>query len=529
LVPLILLLCLVQVIGSSLEKSQEHTFPIYDEVVYLENAREIREKGGILRSVLSYIKGEDVKSFRHPLNLFLLSIFTSRSPTDFTFGKLLSLFQCLILISLVIILSKRMWGAGVGLLSGLLLSFSPTTTHLSHFLLVDILFSIFYFLFLAQLITSSDRLNKWCLVGCWIGLAYLSKGSGHFLFISVLVVGIYRWRAGIFKRKEIYICIFSFLAVSSFLLIRNSIVFGGPFHHVNNNVFWLDSQDEVFIHGLFGTFSQVGPQTYFQRHDLLDALIRFGLGLKKSFSLLFLALGVSSFGKPGDSVIGAVFFLLSLYGFSIQWKKGHKESVLAVGSIFIFFFSTFSFFIEQADRYIYPLAVSLVPFVSIGILQLGARIIKIRKPPKKILWPACACVVLLIGAVTFQYRAQAAAHPLHFYRIPGNWKETGDWIKANQKDEKYASNTWSYFSTWYCCPDKREVFPFLISRSLFQKFMEKENLRTILLDQPWVQGDPFRDKYGPLDQFGPTSMMGLERCYHDDRQPSRFLIYSDFC
>ena len=69
----------------------------------------------------------------------------------------------------------------------------------------------------------------WLIAGALVGLAFLSKGSGHLLLVPLVAVPLYRHRVALLRRPSLYAAAAGFVAVSFFLLWRNLKLWGDPF------------------------------------------------------------------------------------------------------------------------------------------------------------------------------------------------------------------------------------------------------------------------------------------------------------
>jgi hypothetical protein len=527
---LLLFLTCVGFYLKSVNASRNHPVALYDEVAVLDLARDFKDRGSLIQVVEDYLCGHVTEDNRHPLYPMVLSGFMKQVPGDFAEAKVLNLTVGLTLILGVFLLSNLLWGVEVGCLSALFLGVSPVMVYLSSQATPDLLFACLYFVSLAVLMRFSGRCLAWLAYGVMCGLAYLTKGNGHLLLLPALVLGLWNHKQAFLKKPHFYLALFGFACTAFFLIYRNLLVFHDPFHNVNSKVFWLDSWPDYYLLSSGPEWGRVGFSWYLSHHSFAQILLRLFHGIQSTGVMLLLSMG------PGPRsclfASGVIMLGLALCGLVLQWRDGHRQQVVVVAGMGCLFFLLFSWYGQAAGgdvRFIFPVAVSLIPFSSVGVISLYGFIRKkfAKAPRPRVLIVA---LVSLIGLLNIALERNAfVIAPLQLSCFPAEWQETSRWIRDHIKDEEFLLNNRSCFSQWDCCRDRRKNYPFEIPGEFLKNYALKSGIKYILVDQSLVGSDPFKEKYGMPDEYGPTTFLGLPRCYHDNQKPSLFLIYSQEC
>lgn len=201
--------------------------------------------------------GLDIRNFehltdgnRHPFLPLILSTFASHEWTYFTSAKLLNLGFSLILFVVIFYLGYKLFGAEVGLVAAILTVFNKSLPEVftkvsAEPLLVLFCFVSLYFLYLA---IQQQKDKFYLLAGFFVGLAYLTKGTGQVLFLAM--VGILLLLTVLSPQRRFqplaFFLLAYFLTISP-LLIYNYFTWGDPFYNVNTSeVMWYSSFEEVY-------------------------------------------------------------------------------------------------------------------------------------------------------------------------------------------------------------------------------------------------------------------------------------------
>jgi hypothetical protein len=515
-------------ITRSLQQSQAHIYPLYDEVNFLTKARGIRDQGGILPSIRLYLQGADSDDWYQPLYPFFLSkvMGASNSVLDFTRAKLLSLFFALILVALTMAVTYRRSGELASILAGGLTAGSAATLYMSHMVWADSLFAIFFLGSLASMDELGTKARSWIVPGILVGLAYLTKANGHILLLGLLVSGAFVFRNKVFARPPLYVSVASFLLVTSFLLTRNVRVWHDPFYFAARKNMWLDNWTQHLVLRDYDVWNQIGWRWFLEHHSAGMILRRFSDGFRNMAGISFESLSFLSFENSWRYGIGAGLVILAGAGLTAAWKMGRHAEVTRVSLISGILFLLFSLFSEHTLRYAFPIIICAIPYAaeaSSSMLQLAWE--KLRRSPIDPRWATGSFTFLFI-ILFIRTRSVFEKDPRTFYLIPQTWQDTTAWIKTHIPEEKFIIDTWSHYSAWEEGPDHRLSYPFAVEDRLLQTFIQKKSVKYAMVESLILGNDPYREKYGKSDVYGPMSFLGWPRCFHDQKKPSRFLIYS---
>ncbi len=522
---LILAALLLTLAARSLDISRQHHFPVYDEVDYLDLARDFADQG-MGPIVRDHFRGRHLEDSRHPLYLMLLSFVMDHTPRDFTRAKLLSLVQAGLFLFVIFFFAGRQFGHPVGLGTLIALGLSPTLAHLSQEILADVLFGMLYFAGLYVVLYPRKSWRSWAAAGSLMALSYLAKGNGYFLLIALLAVGVSESGLRFFKSAAFYVSLGFFCLIASPLLIRNLRVWGNPFYNMSGKVIWLDGWADHFILISKPIWGQIGLEWYLQHHTWADMLFRLLHGMKETLSMLIICMSVGprSIGRLTGSVCAG----FAVFGFYRRWREGRRTEVWGVLSVSVVLLLAFSWGVPALSsnyRYVFPIAVSWTPFAIVGLLHFARPMLASARTTfllNCLLFCACAGFV-------FTSRRGFLANPLSLWTVPPVWAETTSWIKRNLREQRFLVSNRTYYSPWECCRNTRDSFPLDFNSQLLREHIRIKDLHAALLDQSLPVDDPLQDKFSPRDRFGPVSFLGWKRCFHDSLSPSVFLIYSEHC
>jgi 4-amino-4-deoxy-L-arabinose transferase-like glycosyltransferase len=517
----------------SLSSSRTHLVPINDEPFFIEIARDFSARGNTIDVAKAYFKGEINEDIRHPLHPILMSFLIDQSPKDFTRSKLLSLFLALLLTLCVFLFSSKIWGPQIGIAAAAMVGLSPITSALSQEILSDILFTIFYFYALTQLIHKPSS-RHWILFGIAAGLGYLTKGNSHFLFVSALVVGLYIYKLNFFLKPYFYLAVASFCISASFLLVRNIIVWGAPLHNRNNKIFWVNSR-ETYLQ-LFHTpeWDNIGFGWYFSHHSFSEAFFHFWNGFKASLAMLAFSASQGPKKNPIFLVCsGLIIFGCAIIGGRERWKSGEKQEVLALVSSNLVLFLLFSWYLQGQEahwRYTFPIAISFFPWAILGAIKIAEPVLTRVKKTNQSPFRAINWMIGIFSLLIVLNNASALKHnPINFWAVPAFWSDISSWICENRPSSKILVDNRSRYSPWERCRVSREQYPFWIPKKTLSDFAERQNISVTLLEGSLIEKDPYQEKYGPWDKKGPISFLDWPRCFSDNNEPSFLLIYSMDC
>lgn len=504
----------------SLAASSKHPFPIFDEIAYIELARDFAERGAV-GSVACHLRGECREDNRHPLHPALLAAFMSGAPEDFARGKLLSLALAIVLLLTVYFGSRRVWGGETALLAAAWLSWTPSLAYVSHFILADGLFAALFFAACAALARAQQDPWKWLLFGAFAGASYLAKGNGHLLFAGGLLFGVWAQGRGFLLGRSPYFAVIGFSATAGVLLIRNLQAYGELFYNVHERIVWLDHWNQYWVLSASPEWAQVGWEWYVQRHSPGEMLVRFGSGLAKIALEISAALAPFFRARP----LMAAAAGLAAFGVHLAWKTRRRETAafLIPAGLMALAFAWTAQPMAPDPRYLLPIAACLAPFAAGALLKLAESLKKERRSGA--IAGGCAAgsvFILLIAAPGLSLK------PLSFWRTPEPWAKAAEYLCAKASGG-YVISPASFFSTWDRCRDARRPFPLSADGEAVRARAMSSPAPFVVLDRSVVERGEAPEEMGRADRFGPTTLFGWRRCFSDGGTPSQLLIYSPRC
>jgi 4-amino-4-deoxy-L-arabinose transferase-like glycosyltransferase len=527
----VLILAMLALCARSLSLSRQHGFPTYDEVAHIEQARDFAARGGVLPTAACYLRGACTDDKRQPLYGLLLAPFTTGAPRDFAQAKLVSLACALLLVASVFLSSRRLWGDGTALATALAVALSPQAVLLATVVRADALFTALYCASLLALVRWGGRRRGWAAFGFLAGLAYLTKGNGYFLFASALACGLARHRLRFFLRAELYLAAAVFMATASFLLWRNLLVWGNPLQQYNNKAIWLDSAGAFCDLPTRAVWAAVGPRWYFQHHTLWQAGQRLALGLRDVGWTLLKGFAVGTTSYPGWLLSALGMAGLALAGIRDRWRSGAREEVIAPAAAGGALLAAFAWATPATGanlRYIFPIAVSFLPFAALGARSwLGPSLTR-RLSPQRARGLGLAAAAAVCALSCWPARNGLAADPRRYWEVPQHWAATSRWIQEHVDPAGFLIDYISTYSTWDRCRDLRRVYTFSSPDAQIADFLRRNGIHHVLVDRDTARQEPApaQAKYGRHDEYGPVSFLGWPRCFHDTLKPSTYLIYS---
>jgi len=221
---------------------------------------------------------------RPPLYPFMLSFVAEREWDYFTWAKMLTLGFSTLAVLGAFLAGVSLLGWEAGLLGAFLLAANKefhlrATTVYADAPLVLIFLGAWYFL-----IKSFQGWIYCIFAGIFVGLAYLTKGSGPLLLAVWGLMAILHYRRQIWQHKELLLVPLFFLLTVSPLLIYNAEHYGDPFYSlVSTHVLWMDRWDQSQVANRADMPTMV---TYFQNHTAADIAERLHFGFLRLSAFL---------------------------------------------------------------------------------------------------------------------------------------------------------------------------------------------------------------------------------------------------
>ncbi|HXU03757.1 MAG TPA: glycosyltransferase family 39 protein [Polyangia bacterium] len=549
--------------------SATRLYPRYDEVAYLALARDFAREGGNVAAVRCYLEGRCREDNRPPLFQFLLEPFATDSPRFFADAKLVTLATVLLLLVAVFLAARRVFSTRVAIGSVIALAWMPVLSDLGAKVLHDPLYVLLTFAAVYSVAAWQERgFVAWLGAGALVGLAFLTKGSGHWLWVPLLAASLYRHRATIWRRPIVYAAACGFVAVAFFLMWRNTKLWGSPFYNTNARQLWIDQWRDVWALQLSPEWSKVGFGWYLSRHSIWRLIYELLRESGKLIGYFVYAAGVGPAAGAARVVTGAAVMILAVLGIRRRWRAGgHGVEIIAVLSTVGFFFAGLALAARGGPgaqvRYVLPYVVLLLPFAVHEALErlwppLRARLAA-RWPgqaPEALAAPAQSAGSRLPEKTTVAHRAcgaerlalgglgalliirlavvapGAAVNPRASYAVEPHWHETSEWLsRALVPGERFATDYRSYYSTWDVPrPDTDPRWNFWLGMPTAEllPFMQRSNIRKVLIDADASGHAELADKLSPArDAHGPLTFLDWPRCFTDSATPSRFAVYCE--
>lgn len=422
-------------------RAWDHTHPYYDDVGFLDLGNQARELGGPIGLLRALYSGEWREDNRHPLYIGVLSLLAGRDHGYHTRARILTIFIGLLALLAWWRTVRKQAGARAALIVAGFLSVSECFIEYAGRESAEPLLLLLWALAVGAILDGITEPRRWLWAGFWAGLAELDKGSGVFL---VLCFGIslllWRgWRA--LRDPHAWGMGFAFLAAASPLLVRNVRLYGSPFHHWNNRLFFIDRLPdyaelyaprafERLPHGLLDWAAHTSwHQIWFGRGVLGTAETAVHLGDSMSF------VAPSPLGPvhiPGV-VLGFALMVVSLTILHRSPPSFARKFLLVQSAFFIAFFFLFSV-AGGSSRYVFPMTLCLFAVLAAALAE---------RPRWLASWAAAGalCAVLALALDPFPHTLR-----------PG-YGEAGAWLEENLKPgEAYAVDSRSQFEPEWFLP-----------------------------------------------------------------------------
>lgn len=521
-----LVLLLAALAGRSLQRSQDHYVPVFDEVAYLEQARDFG-RWGELGTIACYVRARCRDDNRHPLYSMIAAPWMRGDEADFPREKLLTLGCALALVLVVYGFAASSFAGEAALTAAAFAALSFTLAFLGQQVLSDVLFAVLYVGALAVLLRWRDRLFGWAAFGALAGLAYLDKGSGHFILLSAVALAALEEGPRAWRYRRLWTALAAFAAVAGWLLWRNLSVWGTPFHSAGGAVMWLDDWDSMWRLNAAGQLRQAGPLAYWRAHTLAQMAARLwrGAGL--------IAVDMIETAGPGPTLsarpAGLLVMLLAALGLRDRWRRGGRAEaivILAPAAALLAALAWAAVAGVRGTRFMLPIVATLWPAAAFGVAEL-ARLAGEDAAAEGFKTAAKGIVVASAALGLLFWRDGFSRAPLSLWAQPPHWEVTARWLKEHAGDRRFLIAEDSRFSLWNEGADRRYTYPFGSSDEELERYRDSAGLDFVLLDsraESYAQ-HPLRYESAGVDAYGPVSFLGWPRCFHDPLQPSQFEVF----
>jgi hypothetical protein len=185
-------------------------------------------------------------------------------------------------------------------------------------------------------------------------------------------------------------------------------------------------------------------------------------------------------------------------------------------------------------RYTFPYALLLVPYLVVELVERfwsPLRQFFLQHAPA---WRpehlAVGCLAILLAARLTVTAPALFANPLSFYRVEPRWHETSLWLAKNlTPDERFALPYQSLYSTWDAPEgqtDPRWNFWYGMPAADLRRYLDGSRIRRLLVDTAAAGLAEYTDKLSAVrDPHGAIAFLDWPRCYADQDEPSRFLVF----
>lgn len=537
--------------------------PRYDEVHYLSVARDYHRMGGVAATIGCHFAGLCPEDNRYPIFEFVLQGFARDAPGFYADAKLVTLGTALLLFVVSFGLAWRCFSPRHAVATVVLLALLPTLGEVSSGVLADPLFAVTFLLTVAAIGACQSRSwPAWLAAGGAIGIAYLTKGNGHLLFLALLSVGLALHGARLMGRPGPYVAWIGFGAIASFLLVRNVKMFGAPFHNFNDRSLWLDGWDETWRLLRTPEWTTVGLRYYLQHHSVWRLGWRILRGLGQTLGVLLYTAGPGvTAGTPiqllpttaavvARVATGIGVMSVAVLGLVARCRAGRRAEALAV--VFGCGWPIAAFALGGqgvggvATRFMIPLVAVVVPYAVHGLLAVAIPFLASRwsRSPSRLVATTAVVGAAALACKLAWFAPALAQDPRRAVAVPPDWAETSAWFAAHlQPGERYAFPSGSLYSTFdrpEPDPDARWITTYRVPADEMRRVLEAAQALTleprwdgparpitkIFVDRDDQALASYRDKLSTeSDEHGPRTFLGWPRCFADSGRPSRFLVY----
>lgn len=460
----------------------------YDTAAYLSDARSVHESGGPMALPGMCFRGTYLEANQMPLYIGMLSVVTSETLKILGLAKLLTLFLGTVGILVTFVVAERLYDTHAALLAAALLACNTCYLTFSTMVACEPLLTIWCVLAWLAIVQYLRHGRGGCWVGLFIGLAYMTKGTGLFLVPVALATFVYRERRRFLRSKQVWLSVLVFLLVSSPILVRNVRCYGSPFYNTNQSFIWTDSLDE-----LYSPDPSIREPTfcdYWRRHSLRQMAERVLRGGFKEGVYTVTASGQTYLLNERLGLkawpIGLLILALAAV---VVFSKREQAAALPAAGIFVLFFVFFTWYPAKDIRFLVPLLPMILALASRGAVIGIERLAKSKRLKRKIAPGKVVTglvIVLTSGSIVFAAtRPNVRKNPMHCYATPPSYHELVGWLSKNVSGEKKCmlgpSHAYSYF--WTSKLDgKLMPVPWVRSMEKFQDVIKKQGVSHVVID-----------------------------------------------
>jgi hypothetical protein len=474
---------------AALEAARQ-TYPYFDDVAYLALGNQVKELGGPLGLLRALFAGTFAESNRHPLYLAFLSLVARPEPGYHRDAQALTVALGVVALFSCWWTTRRRFGPASAAMLAFLLASSRTFVGCASREGCEPLLVAIWAQAIGCILNGLDpqrppSIRPWLFAGVWSGLAYLTKGTGLFLPVSLALtfLVIERFRAITDRRAWAYAV--GFIAAASPLFVRNLRLYGSPLYNVNLNYLWMDRLPD-FAETFAPQASASLPHGFvdYVHHLTPSALLhRILVGIGETTFLLAESMA------PVGGVQGGAFHIASVLAGAIAtaialrfiWKstRGFTRAFLFLHASWTYLF-LFIFSVNGGNtRYFLPLAATVL------MPALAARVmgdVRAAGSAWRSRWFLRASVVVaaaVVGATVFRA-------PRVFAR---GMDEVQDWlVRQLRPGDVYAVDARTHLQPLWLAPQAQQL---IVSASWKERpvdinvmldYLKRKHVRFVVLD-----------------------------------------------
>ncbi len=453
-----------------------------DTTSYLDIAHGFRLGAGLPGFVRDCLNGTYTETNQHPAYPLAIHFGAEPDPAFFVRAKVISLlFGLGSLISLLWIV-RRVAGDPVALLAGALLAMNATYADLTSMVACEAML-VLAFLWTVYFLTRTTRSRTIDLAtGVAMGVAYMTKGTGIFLFPVIIV-----YLAFLHRRhfvRSIAFVVLGFVVAASPLLVRNTIVHRNPIYNVNTHVMWLDDWESVFSPAFMNSRGRAySPARYFREHTGDEIRARIATGLDRQTRLLRRMFSEPVLWRAGRAWL-PLLALGFLTGVIVSWRRWGLPALLLVGGFFVFF--TWYSVITTHARFHLPVLPFVFATAAWGFWWATRKACALagQKQVARPVFLVATALVALLG-IRAAYEQKENWDWKHSYQLPSGYAELRTWMRESFAGEQILAGPSHSYPMFYTMPvpPNNIMFPEVAAARELEDLMINRNITYAVLDR----------------------------------------------